>query len=274
MEFLDISADFAALPGRKIVDGAGGAVSYREGGEGRTVVFLHGLLGSADSWVEQFREFAGPCRVVAWDAPGYGQSGIAEADLDVFVDALVALLKHLNAEDVTLVGHSMGGVVAAAAAARPDTRIKRLVLSCTHAGYAKAKDTPPTEKLLGRMKDLEELGPEAYGRVRAEAMVAPNPAASVLAKAAYVAAQTRADGLFCATRMLQFADVRPLYAHITAPTTVITGGADPVVSQGMSEELKRLTAFADHVTVPGAGHAPYLEKPDAYNAILARVLAS
>ena len=274
MDFPDVSADFAALPRRKVVNGATGAVSYRDGGQGRVIVFLHGLLGSADSWVEQFTKFAGPYRVVAWDASGYGQSSVAEPDLDVFVDALAGLLEHLNARDVTLVGHSMGGVLAVAVAAQAHAGIKRLVLSCTHAGYAKPKDTPPTDKLLGRIKDLKEMGAEAYGRVRAEAMVGPNPAATVLAKAAYVAAQTRPHGLFSATRMLQFADVRPLYNRIAVPTTVITGGADPVVTPDMAEGLKRLTPFADHITIDGAGHAPYLEKPQAYNEILARVLAS
>ncbi len=258
----------ATLPARKKLAFRGGSLSYREAGTGPAIVFLHGLLGCSDSWVFQLRDLSDAYRVVAWDAPGYGASTVVEPDVAVFADALDALLAHLHAEDVSVVGHSMGGVVAAVAAARPATRIRQLVLSCTHPGYGEPPDSPPTAKLLQRIADLEKLGPEAYGRQRARGMVAPCARPGAIELAAQVAAQTRPDGLFSATRALQFADARPCYAQLRARTLVLFGAQDPVVRPRFSVELRRLTPFARHVDLPGVGHAPYLEDPDAYSATI------
>ncbi|HXP96611.1 MAG TPA: alpha/beta hydrolase, partial [Telmatospirillum sp.] len=123
-----------------------------------------------------------------------------------------------------------------------------------------------------RMKDLEILGGEAYGRSRAEGMVTPSASPDVIDLAARIAAQTRPQGLFNATRALQLADARPLYARLTIPTLVIFGAEDQVVRPELSEELRRLTPFAQHVVLPGVGHAPYLEDPAAYTGAITAFL--
>lgn len=139
----------AALPPRRSLRQASLTLAWREAGSGPAVVFLHGLLGNADSWVLQFADLAASHRVVAWDAPGYGGSSPLGPDIAAYADALAVLLARLGLEGATVVGHSMGGVVAALAAARPASLIGRVVLSCSHPGYAAPPDTPPTAKLLG-----------------------------------------------------------------------------------------------------------------------------
>ncbi|MEF2073055.1 alpha/beta fold hydrolase [Consotaella aegiceratis] len=259
-------ARIAALPERRHFEYSGGVLSYRQAGAGPTIVFLHGLLGSSSSWIRQMEALSGRFRVVAWDAPGYGQSSLVASDIIAYADALAALLRHLGGEDVTVVGHSMGGAVATAAAAvLPAVRLDRLVLSCTHAGYAAAPGTPPTEKLTQRIANLKSAGPEAYGLTRAQAMVAPETSPSVVALAACIAAETHPDGLFNATRALQFANCRPFYERIAVPTLALFAERDPVVRPELSAELRRLTPFARHVDLPDVGHAPYLEAPEAYS---------
>lgn len=261
-----------SLPPRRHVTIDGRTVSYRTTGSGRPVLFLHGLLGNADSWAWQLHDLAERHTVVAWDAPGYGESSPAEPDLDAFATRLGDFIDALALESLVLVGHSMGGAVAARLAARLAAAappvLAGLVLSCTHAGYAAPPDAPPTQKLLDRISALRQEGPAAYGRGRAAAMVAQPAGDFALDLAARVAAGTHADGLFVATRMLQFADLRPLYGRITAPTRVLFGERDPVVTPALSAELRDLTPFATHVTLPGVGHAPYLEDPAGYEAAL------
>lgn len=259
-----VAQRLAALPPRKTLAYGKGRLSYRETGSGPMIVFLHGLLGCADSWVWQMQDLADRYRVIAWDAPGYGSSDIVEPTLDAFADALQALLRHLGAENFALVGHSMGGVVSTFAAARHSTKITRLVLSCTHAGYAQDQKSPPSPKLLQRIRDLETLGADVYGRMRAQGMVAPSASAAVLELAAKIAAQTQPTGVFNATRALQFADARPLYEKLNVPTLVLFGAQDPVVRPELSAELRRLTPFARHIDLAGVGHAPYLENPELY----------
>lgn len=262
----------AALPPRKTVSVGNATISYRTAGEGPALVFLHGLLGSADSWACQLTSLADHCRVIAWDAPGYMDSSAAPQDIDAFARRLADFIAALGLSAPTVIGHSMGGTVAARLASMPSSPIGTLVLSCTHAGYAAPAGTPPTQKLLDRMQTLHDQGGAAYGRSRAGAMVAHPVTPFALELAALVAADTRPEGLFDATRMLQFANLRPHYAAITAPTLVLFGGSDPVVRPEMSQELHTLTPFAHHEELPGVGHAPYLENPTAYNAALARFL--
>ena len=268
----DVNVLMGRLPERQSVDVNGHAVSYRSMGQGTPIVFLHGLLGSADSWVFQLLGLSDRYHVISWDAPGYGQSDGVETDLEAFTDQLSGFISALGLAAPVLVGHSMGGVLAARLASAPRQPVSRLILSCTHPGYAAPKDTPPTQKLLDRMTAIKQEGPVAYGQERAKAMVAHPIDPFLLDVAAYVAAGTVPEGLFSATRMLQFADMRLYYKQITAPTKVLFAERDPVVQPKLSEELKDLTPFATHEILPGVGHAPYLENVEIYEKALTSFL--
>ena len=76
------------LPKRRSIEVNGLPISYRSMGTGTPILFLHGLLGSADSWVFQMLELSKHHQVIAWDAPGYGQSSEIEPDLDAFAEQL------------------------------------------------------------------------------------------------------------------------------------------------------------------------------------------
>lgn len=264
----------SALPRRQTIEFDGTRVSYRSAGSGPAIVFLHGLLGNADSWAWQFHTLSTRYRVIAWDAPGYADSSPAPQDLDAFAGRLHAFLEALGLEKPALVGNSMGGTVAARLASLTPASVGKLVLSCSHAGYGDPADAPPTDKLRDRIRTLREEGGDKYGRSRAPAMLASPANAFTLDLAARIAAQTRPEGLFDATRMLQFADLRPHYAKIAAPTLVIFGERDPVVRPEMSAELRQLTPFAEHVTIPDTGHAPYLEDPESFGEVIEAFLTS
>jgi Alpha/beta hydrolase family len=92
-----------------------GKLSYRSDGAGRALVFLHGLLGNSQSWAFQYQHFARTHRVIAWDAPGFGQSDMVEPSLDAYVSALRDFLDTFGEQPIDLVGHSMGGTVASEA---------------------------------------------------------------------------------------------------------------------------------------------------------------
>ena len=92
--------------------------------------------------------------------------------------------------------------------------------------------------------------------------------------AARIAAEARPEGIRCTTRMLQLADNRPCLSGLAMPVLVLAGGRDPIIRPAVSEELRGLTPKARHVTLPGLGHAPYLEDPAAYNAVLDEFLGT
>jgi len=260
-------------PPQQIAELARGALSYRDAGQGPVIVFLHGLAGSSRSWVRQF-PLAARYRVIAWDAPGFGLSNSVEPDVSVFADVLNELLEYLGCGPAAVVGHSMGGVVAARLAARHPGRVTRLVLSCSHAGYGEAPDSPMQPRVEQRMRELADLGAAEYGRIRARGLFPAGFAdPETLELAARIAAEVRPDGIRSSTRMLQLADNRRVLPRLDIPVLVVSGERDPVVKPALKKELRTLTPQAMRVEMPGVGHAPYLENAAAYNAILEKFVS-
>ena len=95
-------------------------------GEGEPLVLLHGLLDSSEGWADLVRRTERPC--LAIDLPGFGGSSLPfRPHLDYYADDVALALRQLGVERCALVGHSLGGGVAAAVAERTRT-VASLVL--------------------------------------------------------------------------------------------------------------------------------------------------
>lgn len=249
-----------------------GRLSFRSRGAGETIIFLHGLLGSSKSWAFQFESLSANFHVVAWDAPGFGRSDLVTDSIDAYVAVLNEFIGSLDKPKVNLVGHSMGGTVAARLAARHPDLVSRLVLSCTHPGYGDAESTPMPEKFEQRMRELREIGPQAFGINRARSLLPKSVAPVVFGYAAEIASETNPEGLRRATRMLQLADNRPLLPKLRMPVLILTGEKDKDVQPRLKADLLKLTPATRHVEMPGLAHAPYFEAPEYYSSLIEEFL--
>jgi len=257
-----------ACPPRQCVAVSHGNLSYRSRGSGEAIIFLHGLLGSSRSWAFQLDHFGATRRAIAWDAPGYGQSAPVPIAIDAYAQALREFLAAVSVEQAVVVGHSMGGTVAVRLAAQHPELVSRLVLSCSHPGYAAPETTPMPPKFERRMRELTQLGRAAYGEARAKDLLPMPVPAAIRAYAAEVAAETEPEGLRRATRMLQLADNRALLPALHMPLLVLTGEVDTTVMPALKADLLRLTTQARHIEMPGVAHAPYFQVPDVYNGLI------
>lgn len=264
-----------ACPKQQILSSSKGKISFRACGKGKTILFLHGLLGSSKAWAFQLNDFSDKYQATAWDAPGYGASDEVPINIDAYVQALGTLIDSLSGEPVILLGHSMGGTVASRFAAIHPDKVEKLILSCTHPGYGDPQTAPMSEKFEKRMQELKEIGKEAYGLNRARDLLPfPDVTEQVLAYAALVASETNPEGLRRATRMLQLADNRPLLPQLKVPTLILTGEVDKVVQPKLQEDLLKLTPHQQHIVMPGIAHAPYFQKPAYYNALIREFLSA
>lgn len=124
----DIAAEDAA-PAYEFVETASGRLRYAvRPGEGNPVIFVHGFGGDLDNWLFNIDAISGPA--YALDLPGHGQSvkTISNPGVDALSDALEQFIVELGLEEVTLVGHSLGGLVSANLALRDGGVIKSLTL--------------------------------------------------------------------------------------------------------------------------------------------------
>ena len=100
-------------------------------GEGPVVVFLHGLAGCWQNWLENIPDLARDHRVIALDLPGFGASPMPAQPISMpgYARMLDELFVTLGVDSATLVGSSMGGFVAAEFAIRYGAQVERLCLA-------------------------------------------------------------------------------------------------------------------------------------------------
>src|SRR5689334_22885409 len=85
-------------------------IAYRETGTGQALVLLHGIGSQSVSWLNQLETLKG-CRLIAWDAPGYGGSDFLAESAPLpahYAEALHSFLDRLLLKDVVIVGNSLG----------------------------------------------------------------------------------------------------------------------------------------------------------------------
>jgi pimeloyl-ACP methyl ester carboxylesterase len=139
-----------------------GTIRYREAGEGKPVVFVHGYLVDGRLWDGVVDRLSDRCRCIAPDWPIGAQQVAMSPDADLSPPGIAAIvdsfLAALDLEDVTIVGNDSGGAMSQVLVTRHPKRIGRLVLTnCdTHENFPPGvfKAMPPIAKLPGGMELL------------------------------------------------------------------------------------------------------------------------
>jgi pimeloyl-ACP methyl ester carboxylesterase len=255
------------------------AVSYLEAGEGPPLVLLHGIGSAARSFRDQLDRLSAGYRVVAWDAPGYGGSPPLEAvapTADDYAERLAAFLDALGIETCHLLGHSLGCLMAARFAVRHPARVLSLSLCSIATGHGLLADGERKRLLAQRIDAVAQLGPAEMARQRGPRLVAPGASAAILQRVIDTMATVRPDGYAQAARMLSTADIKADIARLmpTLPLQIVYGEADIITPPARNLEVAALRPGVPVAVVPGAGHALYLEQPQAFNAIVAGFLAA
>ncbi|MFJ5840817.1 alpha/beta fold hydrolase [Streptomyces shenzhenensis] len=108
-----------------------GQLHYVEEGHGEPVLLLHQTPRSSDEYRDVLPLLGSSVRAIAMDTPGFGMSAplTGEWSVELFAQAVLDLCDALELEQVALVGHHTGGVVATEVAAAAPRRVRALVLS-------------------------------------------------------------------------------------------------------------------------------------------------
>jgi pimeloyl-ACP methyl ester carboxylesterase len=247
--------------------------SYRTSGSGpRAMVLLHGVGTDSASWVQQLAAFAPACRVVAWDAPGYGASTPPASRTPVaadYADALGALLDALGIERTLLVGQSLGALMAAAFAARYPGRIEKLVLTGPAAGYGDAPPAERTARLDARVEQMHRLGPAGMAATRGANMLSDAAGEEVRDFIGACQRRLNPEGYIQAARMLSGGAIVADAAHYHAPVLVLSGSVDKITPEAGCRAVAQAFPCGCYRSLSGLGHGSYMENPALVNGILA-----
>ena len=255
------------------------SISYREAGAGAALVLLHGIGSAARAFEDQLAGLSKGLRVIAWDAPGYGNSTALPMEAPVAADyaaALAGLLDELKIERCHLLGHSLGALMAASFAADRPQRILSLTLASIAGGHAKLPVADREKQLAQRIGDVASLGAREMAEKRGPRLLGPGATPAMIRRVVDTMAAINPDGYAQAARMLASGDVKADIARLPAsmPVQILYGDADVITPPARNIEIAAVRPQAPVHVITGAGHALYLEKPVAFNEIVSKFIAS
>jgi pimeloyl-ACP methyl ester carboxylesterase len=262
---------------RKIASVDSSKISYFERGIGTPLVLLHGIGSAALSWKNQLASLSITHRVIAWDAPGYGESTALPEPAPRSVDYAARLTEFLRERGIDafhLVGHSLGSLIAARFAADNPERIRSLTLASIATGHARMSEEERARLKSARLDDLANLGPRGMAEKRGPRLVSPAATPGVRQAVIDTMASIRPDGYAQAVRMLSQGDVAADVVRLAAkmPVQIVFGSADVVTPPDQNRRVAALRPSAPVHEVPNAGHALYLEQPAIFNHLLTTFL--
>jgi pimeloyl-ACP methyl ester carboxylesterase len=259
-------------------------VVYADYGEGPPLVFIHGLSGCWQNWLDNIPELGKRHRVLALDLPGFGAS--PPPPWQVTVPNMAQLVRsfcdQLNlAEDTAIVGHSMGGAVAGELIARNSGRFSKLVLvSAAGVSFAKARHEPAT--LAGR---LYHLSTNLMGRYVDAAITRPLLRQAVFSGIIYrplrigpeILKETadrgsNAPSFAEAIVSLMGYDGRADLASIDLPTLIVWGHNDRIVPVSASLIYRQRIPNSRLEIFNHTGHMVMMERPRRFNRLLEEFL--
>ena len=250
-----------------------------------TVLCMHGLTRNHRDFEPMIGALAGSCRYIAVDVRGRGASQRADDPATyspaVYAGDMLALMDHLSLQRAALIGTSMGGLMAMLMARQAPERVLGMVLNdvgpvVESAGLARiasySSAPQPVESWTEAVAKTQaaqsvafpDYGPEDWDafarrtwREQADGTLIPD----------YDPEITRSLGEATPGLMTRFAMWRVFGALKSIPLLVVRGETSDILSPRTARRMVRRHPDSELVTVPGRGHAPMLDEPEAVAAI-------
>ena len=243
-------------------------------GHGPPLVLLHGWAMHSGIWGPVVAHFAHRFRVHAVDLPGHGHSApIAPCTLDAIVAAVDASLA-AEARPLTLLGWSLGGLVAMRWAQSQPARIDRLALVCTSPKFVAGDGWPhamPAEAIARFGDELHvawKLTVQRFLALQVHNSEHGRATLAAMREQLWARGEPTRSALSAVLDVLAATDLRADVPHITQPTVVIAGGRDTLTPPDAGRWLAAAIPGARFEEIAGSAHAPFLSHRDEFLAAL------
>ena len=259
----------------------GAEVNYVELGQGDPLLFVHGISGSWQNWLETLPHFARGHRVVAPDLPGFGASPMPSwpIDMPAYGRLVHDLCEKLGlGPETTIVGNSLGGFVAAEAVTSSPARFARMVL-VSAAGIINT--WAPEQRAVVTAYAWKTLSP-VFARRSHEIVARPRLRQAVFGRTMRYPRRLSAELLYeqisnglsqCpgfgeALHAAISHDLRDRLGSIEIPTLLVWGFDDRIIPVAAALSYRRRIPRARLEIFERTGHVPQLERPARFNALL------
>lgn len=248
----------------------GDSIRYEVTGDGdMALVFVHCWMCDRTYWRYQRSHFANTYQVVTLDLGGHGESKAQREvwDPETYADDVVAVANALKLQQMVLVGHSMGGPVAVAAARKLGNRVRGLVAVDT---LINVEDRASIEAIESYLAPFQQDFP-AHARKFVSQQLFPPEANAELVKSI-------ADDIAGAPAAIALDSLRGLFAydlvHTLSETKIPIRSINSDLFPTQIDINRRHIADYDVHVLEGLGHFPHLEQPALFNQTLERVLTT
>jgi branched-chain amino acid transport system permease protein len=251
----------------KFIEVNGKRVFYVERGEGRPLVLVHGNTGSS-RWYSRVMDMPG-CRTIALDLPNFGRSDALDvADIDAYADALAGFIEALGLSKPAVVGHSLGGaVVMAMAARRPELAgAITIVDGAAPSGLKTPEEHYPVIEMYRTSPDLMRKALGAVAPTLKDERLLDDLAADAMLMAGHAYVGN--------ARALERFDYRGRAGAFTGPVLVVWGRKDVIITEAMARETAAAYANARLELIEGVGHSLMVEDPALFKKLVGEFLAA
>lgn len=250
-----------------------GVLDVQEMGEGKPLLLLHSLLADRSVFDGIVPALARSRRVILPDLPGFGASTAAGGSIEAIADRLAGLFDALPlGPDCDVLGNGLGGFVASILAIRHGRRFDKLVLADTGLTF------PPEGRaafhvMADRVYEtgMDGVADIAMKRLFPEPFIARNP--GFISERRHALSKTDPAVFAQACKALAALDLRSQACSIANSTLVVVGELDAATPPALARELAAAIPGAHLIELPGLGHAPMAQDPEAFLAAIAPFLS-
>jgi pimeloyl-ACP methyl ester carboxylesterase len=250
-----------------------GSLGYVDRGSGPVVLLIHAFPLTRAMWEPQLDLLASQFRVIVPDVRGFGESQPASPwTMEQMADDFIALLDHVGAKDVAIVGVSMGGYIELALWSKYANRVRQMVLS-----NSRARADHDTEKAARNeiIAAIEQRGASVLPDRMLPRLLQPNASPAVVAAVRRmietVSPEAAAYGVMALRDRMDFSS---MLHRMACPVLVIAGTNDAIIHLDDSRSVAEAIPGAQFIAIPNSGHLSNLENPEAFNAALVSFLSS
>jgi pimeloyl-[acyl-carrier protein] methyl ester esterase len=243
-------------------------------GIGPPLVLLHGWAMHSGIWGPLLERLARRFRVHAVDLPGHGHSVLAGPFTLQSAWTAVAASIPACAEPLTVIGWSLGGLVAMRWAVCEPARLSRLALVATSPRFTAAPDWQhaASGETLARFGDelhvAWKLTIQRFLSLQLQGSEHGRATLAALRQQVFARGEPSQQALFGALETLATTDLRAEVAGIAQPALVVAGSRDTLAFPAAGRWLAEHLADARYAPIDGAAHVPFLSHPDAFAAAL------